>query len=96
MRRVVRTGVLVISCWNLCADGVAAGENASDFMGIHQIEIVFHEAGTNKKSRSDAFAFHTGCDHQFRRENLGNNSGTGSDIGSIGGLRAPFSHKTSG
>ena len=47
MRRVIRTGVLVITCW-IGADAVAAGENASDFMGMHQIEIVFHEAGTTK------------------------------------------------
>ena len=47
MKRVIRTGVLVISCW-IGADAVAAGENASDFMGMHQIEIVFHEAGTTK------------------------------------------------
>jgi hypothetical protein len=47
MKRVVRTGVLVISYW-IGADAVTAGENANDFMGMHQIEIVFHEAGTTK------------------------------------------------
>jgi hypothetical protein len=47
MRRVIRSVILAISCW-IGADTVVAGENASDFMGIHQIEIVFHEAGTTK------------------------------------------------
>ena len=30
------------------ASKAATEENAEDFMGIHKIEIIFHEAGTTK------------------------------------------------
>ena len=47
MRRVLCTAALLIFCWT--GGGTAsATENPDDFMGIHQIEIVFHEAGTTK------------------------------------------------
>ena len=32
------------------ASKAATEENAEDFMGIHNIEIMFHEAGTTKTS----------------------------------------------
>jgi SnoaL-like domain len=47
MRRVIRTTVILISCW-IGVNASAAAENPTDFMEIHQIEIVFHEAGTTK------------------------------------------------
>jgi ketosteroid isomerase-like protein len=40
---------LAIVCFALAGGSQAATEeNAEDFMGIHKIEIVFHEAGTTK------------------------------------------------
>jgi hypothetical protein len=40
---------LAIVCFALAGGSQAATEeNAEDFMGIHRIEIVFHEAGTTK------------------------------------------------
>src|ERR1700751_3788850 len=46
LRPVLLATIALSFC--LASQAATEEENAEDFMGIHKIEIVFHEAGTNK------------------------------------------------
>ena len=45
--RLVLPATIAVS-FGLASQAATVEENAEDFMGIHKIEIVFHEAGTTK------------------------------------------------
>ena len=45
--RLVLLAIMALS-FGLASQAATEEENAEDFMGIHKIEIVFHEAGTTK------------------------------------------------
>ena len=85
MKRVVRTGVRVMSYW-FGADAVTAGENANDFHRMHQIEIVFHEVGTTKNLDPMLSLF----TRDATISSGGKSTAARIRLGSIGGLRAPF------
>lgn len=53
MKHVLKIAAILVTC---LAGGASAGteENAQDFMAFHQMEIAFHQAGSTRKSRSDA------------------------------------------
>ena len=45
--RLVLLAIMALS-FGLASQAATEEENAEDFMGIHKIEIIFHEAGTTK------------------------------------------------
>jgi len=48
--RPVLAATFVLSLGLVSQAATTEDENAEDFMGIHKIEIIFHEAGTTKIS----------------------------------------------